>query len=293
MLNIPDSGLMGTAASGIGGLDIMDNPSPLLALAVAVSATAIAAFALAPLDLIRTRLIVTPTNAPPRTIYPSLSLLPSLGLSPSLIPVTLLHATIPTIMSSSTPLFLRSYFSIDPILTPSIYSISTFLSSTTELFLRLPVETVLRRGQVAVLQEHENQRLAENYRDTQQKKSINQVYGMEDEDPSVRSFRTIVEPGPYKGLFGTIWYIVRDEGVSIIGPGALMAGAISGKGVQSLPGTPGSQPSHGAKPSAFAARTRIRKGQGMHGLWRGWRVGFWGLVGVWGAAALGGSGGEF
>jgi fusion and transport protein UGO1 len=284
---------VGTAASGIGGLDIMDNPSPLLALAVAVSATAIAAFALAPLDIVRTRLIITPTNAPPRTIYPSLSLLPSLALSPNLIPATLLHATIPTIMSASTPLFLRSYFSIDPILTPSMFSISTFLSSTTELFLRLPVETVLRRGQVAILQEYENQRLAENYRDAQQKKSINQVYGMEEEDPSVRSFRTIVEPGPYKGLFGTIWYIVRDEGVSIIGPGALMAGAISGKGVQSIPGTPGSQTSHGAKTPAFAARTRVRKGQGRPGLWRGWRVGFWGLVGVWGAAALGGSGGEF
>ena len=27
------------------------------------------------------------------------------------------------------------------------------------------------------------------------------------------------------------------------------------------------------------------------GLWRGWRVGFWGLVGVWGAAACGGGGG--
>jgi fusion and transport protein UGO1 len=293
LLNIPDSGLMGTAASGIGGLDIMDSPSPLLSLAVAVSATAIAAFALAPLDIVRTRLIITPTNAPPRTIYPALSLLPSLGLPPSLIPVTLLHATIPTLISSSTPLLLRSYFSIDPLLTPSIYSVSTFLSSTTELFLRLPVETVLRRGQVAALQEHENQRLAENYRDGQQQKSINKVYGMEDEDPSVRTFRTIVEPGPYKGLFGTIWFIVRDEGVSIIGPGALMAGAISGKGVQSIPGTPSSQSSHGARTPAFAARTRVRKGQGMHGLWRGWRVGFWGLVGVWGAAALGGSGGEF
>ena len=27
------------------------------------------------------------------------------------------------------------------------------------------------------------------------------------------------------------------------------------------------------------------------GLWRGWRVGFWGLVGVWGAVACGGGSG--
>lgn len=39
-----------------------------------------------------------------------------------------------------------------------------------------------------------------------------------------------------------------------------------------------------------------KKGQGVEGLFRGWRVGMWGLVGVWGAATLGGvgaKGGEF
>lgn len=41
---------------------------------------------------------------------------------------------------------------------------------------------------------------------------------------------------------------------------------------------------------------QMQKGQGVEGLWRGWRVGMWGLVGVWGAATLGGvgsKGGEF
>lgn len=39
-----------------------------------------------------------------------------------------------------------------------------------------------------------------------------------------------------------------------------------------------------------------KKGQGVAGLWRGWRVGMWGLIGVWGAAALNttaAKGGEF
>ena len=35
-----------------------------------------------------------------------------------------------------------------------------------------------------------------------------------------------------------------------------------------------------------------KKGQGLEGLFRGWRVGMWGLVGVWGAATLGGVGGK-
>lgn len=38
-----------------------------------------------------------------------------------------------------------------------------------------------------------------------------------------------------------------------------------------------------------------QKGQGLPGLWRGWRVGMWGLVGMWTSRALNGgaSGGEF
>lgn len=275
LLNVPDPGLMGTGASGIGGLDIIDSPSPFMSLGVAVAATAIAATLLAPIDLIRTRLIVTPTSAPPRTIYPSLSLLPSFSVPTNLLPATLLHATIPTFISSSTPLFLRTFLSVDPIVTPTAYSFATFLSSATELFIRLPLETVLRRGQVAVLQDHENERLSAEFRHepSQSTRSLKSpVYGMENEDPSIRSFKTIVEPGPYRGVLGTMWFIVRDEGVQVVGPGAAKGKAAA---------------------ASFSARTRIRKGQGVNGLWRGWRVGFWGLVGVWGAAAMGGGGGEF
>lgn len=46
--------------------------------------------------------------------------------------------------------------------------------------------------------------------------------------------------------------------------------------------------------ASVTVRGRTKKGQGVGGLWRGWRVGMWGLVGVWGASALGGGvGGEF
>ncbi|CAO2647326.1 Nn.00g082480.m01.CDS01 [Neocucurbitaria sp. VM-36] len=272
ILNVPDPGLIGNAVSGIGGLDIMDSPSPLMSLGVAVAATAIAATILAPLDMVRTRLIVTPISSPPRSIYPCLNLLPSFSVSPSILPATLLHACVPTLISTSTPLLLRSTFSIDPILTPTTYSFGTFLSSIAELFVKLPMETVLRRGQVAVLQDHENQRLSTEYRTlpTHQKSPVS---GMEESDLSIRSFKTIVEPGPYRGVLGTMWYVAREEGVTVIGPTASKAAS--------------------AKSMGFARPTRTKKGQGVHGLWRGWRVGVWGLVGIWGAAALGGGGGEF
>ena len=79
----------------------------------------------------------------------------------------------------------------------------------------------------------------------------------------------MVEIGPYKGVLGTMWSIVREEGIS--SQEIAVGKAKKGKKVE-------------------------RKGQGIEGLWRGWRVGMWGLVGVWGARAMGGggnSGGQF
>jgi mitochondrial fusion and transport protein UGO1 len=274
LLNIPDAGLMGSAASGIGGLDIIDSPSPLLSLGVAVAATAIAATILAPLDLVRTRLIVTPISSSPRSIYPCLALLPSLSVSPRLLPATLLHACIPTLISSSSPLLLRSTLSIDPILTPTTYSFSTFLSSTAELFIRLPLETVLRRGQVAVLQDQETERVNALYRapPTSSRQQSPSYESHELESPSC-PFKTIVEPGPYRGVLGSMWFIAREEGITMDTPDPAKAAS--------------------ARAMGFERPSRMRKGQGIHGLWRGWRVGVWGLVGIWGAAAMGGGGGEF
>jgi fusion and transport protein UGO1 len=238
-----------------------------MSLGVAVAATAIAAALLAPLDMVRTRLIVTPISSTPRSIYPCLSLLPSWTVSPRLLPATLLHACIPTLISSSTPLLLRSTLSIDPILTPTTYSVGTFLSSTAELFLRLPLETVLRRGQVAVLQDAEVRREAAVYRMPPQ-------HGHSSSSKDNTEFNTIVSPGPYRGVLASMWFIAREEGVSISSPDAAKAAS--------------------AKAMGFERPSRMRKGQGVHGLWRGWRVGVWGLVGIWGAAAMGsGGGGEF
>lgn len=62
LLNLPDPGALAggpseAVASAMGGLDIMDSPSPLASLGVAVAAAGIAGILLAPLDLIRTRCV--------------------------------------------------------------------------------------------------------------------------------------------------------------------------------------------------------------------------------------------
>ncbi|KAH8731723.1 mitochondrial carrier domain-containing protein [Phaeosphaeriaceae sp. PMI808] len=259
LLNVPDPGLVGSAHGRMAGLDIIDSPSPLMSLTVAVAATAIAATILAPLDLVRTRLIVTPISSSPRSIYPCLALLPSLSIHPRLLSPTLLHACLPTLISSATPLVLRSSLSIDHVLTPTTYSLGTFLSSIAELFIRLPLETVLRRGQVAVLQDYASS--ASSFSSSSHRHHHHQSHPLP----------TIVHPGPYRGLVGSMWYVASEEGISLVEPHPAKAAS--------------------AKAMGFERPSRMRKGQGVHGLWRGWRVGVWGLVGIWGAAALGGSGG--
>lgn len=85
-----------------------------------------------------------------------------------------------------------------------------------------------------------------------------------------KRLETIVEVGPYSGVIGTMWSIAREEG------GSSTPDIVVGRGKK--------------------AKKADRKGQGVEGLWRGWRVGMWGLAGMWAAKALGGAGsngGEF
>ena len=129
-----------------------------------------------------------------------------------------------------------------------MYSLATFVGQTFELVVKLPIETVLRRGQMAVV------------RSTSRGKEM----------------QTIVEVGPYRGLFGTMHSIIYEEGER--GPPAELVKGTAGAPAMTM--------------ARIGQERKKRKGQGFEGLWRGWRVGMWGLVGVWGAATLGGVGGK-
>lgn len=95
--------------------------------------------------------------------------------------------------------------------------------------------------------------------------------------PQAKEVQTVVVVGPYKGLIGTMRSIIYEEGERTIK----------------------AAPDKGAAPgrtTTLARDPERKKGQGLEGLWRGWRVGMWGLIGVWGAATMGGvgsKGGEF
>ncbi|RFU31535.1 hypothetical protein B7463_g4818, partial [Scytalidium lignicola] len=241
LFNVPDPSVM----AGLGmSADVLDAPYPWASLVVAVGAAAAAGLILAPLDIIRTRLILTPASKK-KSLSHNIRNLPSYICPPTLFIPTILHSVIPPLMSRSTPLFLRSQLSIDPVVNPATFSFATFMSSTVELFIKLPLETVLRRGQIHV--------------------AASPKYAVENQ-----SSETTVDVGPYRGVIGTMWSIVREEG--------------------EIPIDTTSASGHTLRKSKKTAR----KGQGIEGLWRGWRVGVWGLFGVWVAKSMSnGGGGEF
>ena len=184
---------------------------------------------------------------------------------PTLLPITFLHSTLPTFISSSTPILLRSRFGIDPVLSPARYSIFTFISATTELFLRLPLETVLRRGQAQVA-------FASPFTGTATDPSNNDPGPGQRLRPSI-SVPTVVDIAPYQGIIRTMWNIVREENSTT----APLSSSSSSSSAADRVIT--AQLDH---------RPRRRKGQGFQGLWKGWRVGMWGLIGMWGTNAFGG-----
>ncbi|KAI9685043.1 MAG: mitochondrial fusion and transport protein ugo1 [Bathelium mastoideum] len=250
----------GGAGGGGGGLDVSARPGA--SLAVAVTAAGIAACILGPLDMIRTRLILTRTTSPspPRHVLPALRALPSLVLPISLLPATLLHATLPALAAAAVPLTLHRSVGLDAASTSVSSSVVTFAAGAAELAVRLPLETVLRRGQATTVLKH----------NAASKSRSERAVGEEDRG----ELDAVVEVGPYRGVVGTMWYIVREEG--------------SRTGIAELSRRGGGMVRVGEE--------RRRKGQGVAGLWRGWTVGMWGLIGVWGAMGLGaGSGteGEF
>ena len=234
-----------TSPGLIPNFSILSSASPAATLLISTAATGLSALVLGPIDAARTRLILTPSSLAPRTLLATLrTLSPSYLIPTHLIPITLVTSTIPAAISNSTPLFLRSYLKLDPITNPTSWSAFTFLGSALDLSVRFPLETVLRRAQIASW--------------------TSPQYSPPASSSRRKAFETIVHvPQSYRGVLPTMWNIVREEGYSESQRDKIAAAA--GK-----------------------APRRKRKGQGIEGLYRGWKVGVWGLVGIWGASFIGG-----
>ncbi|RYO96986.1 hypothetical protein DL763_002923 [Monosporascus cannonballus] len=262
LLNVPDLGVK----DDVDRLVDIASPYPWASLCVAAAAAVASGLILAPLDLVRTRLIVTSTTRGSRRTVATLRALPSWFCPAPLIGPTVLNALVHPLITLSTPLVLRSQFLIDRSQSPTTFSVAKLSTSCASLFVKLPLETVLRRGQVAVLRDPAY---------------VHAVEG----DKAAPELDTIVQPGAYSGVVGTMYGIVAEEGSrAVVTP-------------QQTKQTKGhAAKAGGGKKAAInkggkVAETVYRKGQGLDGLWRGWKVSWWGLVGLW-MAGVAGAGGE-
>ncbi|KUL84982.1 hypothetical protein ZTR_07900 [Talaromyces verruculosus] len=241
--------------------DILTVSSPSATLIITFIASALSSIILAPLDTARTFLIATPLTHGPRSLFRALRLLPTPNytIPTHLVPITVLHSSLPSLIAMSTPLFLKNYFSIDPVLNPSAWSLFSFVSSGLELAVRFPLETVLRRAQIATFTSP-----ALRQRGHLNVKSLKSSKASTKTDAEAEIETIVPTPKTYRGIISTMWGIVYEEGVTT-------------ESEDEVSQIVGSQP----------AQKRRRPGQGIQGLYRGWRMGMWGLAGIWGAGFLG------
>ena len=242
VLGVAENDILSASAGGaVPDTSILNSTTPAAAILISTAAATLSALILAPIDAARTRLILTSSNEGPRSLLGTLQTLPTPYLIPAhLLPITFLTSTIPNLISTSTPVVLKSYLGLDPAMNPASWSIATFLGSTIDLSIKFPLETVLRRAQIATW--------------------TSPAYSPPSTSSKRKAVTTIVPvPQSYRGILPTVWSIAKEEGFSESQKDK--TAALMGK-----------------------APRRKRKGQGIEGLYRGWRVGFWGLVGVWGTA---------
>lgn len=239
--------------------DILHASSPLATLLISFVSSSLSAMILSPIDTARTFLMLTPATHGPRSLIRAIRQLPTPNctIPPHLVPITILHSSLPTFITTSTPLILKSYMSIDPILNPSLWNLISFISSGLELAVRFPLETVLRRAQIATY----------TSLSLRQKSSGGSISAASIDASDVETI--VPTPRTYRGIIGTMWHIVNEEGVSPDLSDAERANLLFAKPTEQV-------------------RAKRRQGQGIQGLYRGWRVGMWGVAGIWGANLLGG-----
>ncbi|KTW32388.1 uncharacterized protein T551_00478 [Pneumocystis jirovecii RU7] len=144
---------------------------------ISLTSSAFTSLLLAPIDIAKTRIMMTPRRLNShkflKTNLLSFSICP-----PTLILPTLLYSTLPNAVSLIIPIFFNKCgLVIDPYETPIMHNFTSLIAALAHLSIKLPLETILRRAQL-------------------------HISNME---------RTLVRPGRYTGISGTIWCILHEE----------------------------------------------------------------------------------
>lgn len=173
-LNIPDPFF----------LDLTHSTEPLKSLGLSVVACVLAGLVLMPLDLIKVRMMLTPFNKTSplepasesssaadstadasagaselavvntRSVRESIRHFPVpvlLNPPPTITLLTILHQVSTTVFRKAAPYLLFVRYNIDSYLSPSLYTLGNLVLLITELFIKLPVENLLRKEQLRFL----------------------------------------------------------------------------------------------------------------------------------------------
>ncbi|CCH43975.1 Calcium-binding mitochondrial carrier protein [Wickerhamomyces ciferrii] len=172
-------------------VDVAHSPEPTTTLALSITASILTGLLLAPLDLIKTKLIVSSINNNERSIRNSIRDLKYFTCPISLIIPNILNTLANTIFKKFTPYLIVVKFGIDSYASPVLNSTIGVVSSVLELFVRLPIETLYRRAQVAFLLK---------------KSEDGNTLKIRNEDQLIVGF------GGYSGLFKTLFDIYHHPG---------------------------------------------------------------------------------
>ncbi|KAG5518683.1 hypothetical protein PMAC_002652 [Pneumocystis sp. 'macacae'] len=144
---------------------------------ISLTSSAFTSLLLAPIDTAKTRIMMTPRCLYSRKVL-NINLLSFSICPPTLIFPTLLYATLPNAISFIiSMLFNRCGLVKNPYKTPIMHNFTSLIVMLAHLSIKLPLETILRRAQL-------------------------HMSNME---------RTLVKPGRYAGISGTIWCILYEE----------------------------------------------------------------------------------
>ncbi|CAO1619397.1 unnamed protein product [Parajaminaea phylloscopi] len=213
-------------------------PHPRRTLALLISSHIITHTILAPLDLIRTRLIVQSTLPRHRKYTGPWDALKKILAEeggwrtvyghPHLLVPALLDVSLRPLLSLSAPLILERVLHIEPTTSPVSYALAELILNTSTLLFSLPVETVRRRLQVQrradwgkrVALEHGNRAQAPSKSHKSQRGTVpSSLLGSHSSlsasanTGTVRGLRTCVEtrPKPYTGVIEAIYRILTEE----------------------------------------------------------------------------------
>lgn len=189
-------------SSPLASLPLIYSPRPAPLLFLSTLSHAIASFAVSPLDLVRTRLIVQsaqpmhkkytgPVHAL-RTILAEEGGLQTTYFHPNLLVPTVVEGLVRPLLHLSTPLIISRYFLLEPSTSPLKFGLAELVLGSLSLLVTIPLETVRKRLQI--------QSRADFVRGGRA-------------GGTGRAWRTCVEtrPRPYAGVVEAVYRILTEE----------------------------------------------------------------------------------